>query len=93
MVLKSREPDRMSCCQMLFIASSEQYRVQKLLAWANQRGILTISDMRGFMKQGGMITLVQINNRISFDLNQAAASSASISFGTQLLRLANDVSN
>lgn len=92
-VVKSREPDRMNCCHILFIASSEQYRLQKLLAWANQRGILTISDMRGFVKQGGMINLVQVNNKITFDLNQAAARSASISFGTQLLRLANDVSN
>jgi len=92
-VMKSREPDRMNCCHILFIASSEQYRLQKLLAWANQRGILTISDMRGFVKQGGMINLVMVNNKISFDLNQAAARSASISFGTQLLRLANDVSN
>jgi hypothetical protein len=93
MVVKNRELERMNCCHMLFIASSEQYRLQKLLAWANQRGILTISDMRGFMKQGVMINLVQVNNKITFDLNQAAARSASISFGTQLLRLANDVSN
>jgi len=88
-----QEPERMNCCQVLFIASSEQYRLQKLLAIANRRGILTISDMRGFVKQGGMINLVLVNNKISFDLNQAAARSASISFGTQLLRLAHDVSN
>lgn len=92
-VLKGREPERMNSCHVLFIASSEQYRLQKLLAWANQRGILTVSDMRGFVKQGGMINLVQVNNRIGFELNQAAARRASISFGTQLLRLANDVSN
>jgi hypothetical protein len=92
-VARIQEPDRMSCCQVLFIASSEQYRLQKLLTIANRRGILTISDMRCFTRQGGMINLVQVNNKITFDLNQAAARSASISFGTQLLRLANDVSN
>jgi len=92
-VARVHEPDRMGCCQVLFIASSEQYRLQKLLAVANRRGILTVSDMRGFVKQGGMINLVLVNNKISFDLNQAVARSAFISFGTQLLRLANDVSN
>jgi len=80
-------------CQVVFIASSEQYRLQKLLTAANRLGILTISDMRGFVKQGGMINLLIVNGRVTFDLNQTAANNASISFGTQLLKLANDVTN
>lgn len=79
------------CCQVLFIASSERYRVQPLLAEVSRRGILTISDMRDFVRLGGMIGLVNVNSRISFSLNQGAARRASISFDTQLLKLADDV--
>lgn len=81
----------MECCQVLFIASTERYRLQPLLAEAARRGILTISDMRDFVRQGGMIGLVTVNNRITYELNQSAAHRASISFDTQLLKLANDV--
>lgn len=80
------------CCKVLFIAASERYRLQQLLPLAHQRGIMTISDMRDFVKMGGMISLVTINNRITYDLNLAAARSAAISFSSQLLKLANDIS-
>ena len=87
------DADQLGCCQVLFIASSERYRLQKLLTEANRRRILTISDMRDFIRHGGMINLVSVNNRITFDLNRRAAQNASITFSTHLLKLANDVSN
>ncbi len=92
-VRRIRSLDQLGCCQVLFIASSERYRLASLLAEANRRGILTISDMRDFSRQGGMVQLVTLNNRITFDLNQGAARKAAISFGTQLLKLANDIRN
>lgn len=81
------------CCQMLFIAASERYRLQRLLLGAHQRGIMTISDMRDFAKSGGIVSLVMVGNRVTFDLNLAAAKSANISFSSQLLKLANDIRN
>jgi hypothetical protein len=80
-------------CQMLFIASSERHRVQSLLSEANRRGILTISDMRDFARLGGMISLLTVDNRVTFDLNRAAANKASISFSSHLLKLARDIIN
>lgn len=80
-------------CQMLFIASSERHHLQTLLPEAHRRGILTISDMRDFARLGGMISLLTVNNKVTFDLNRAAASKASISFSTHLLKLARDVIN
>lgn len=79
------------CCKVLFIAASEQYRLQQLLPEANRQGILTVSDIRDFAKYGGMVSLVNANNRISYDLNLAAARKARISFSAQLLKLANDI--
>ena len=80
-------------CQMLFIASSERHHLQTLLPEAHRRGILTISDMRDFARLGGMINLLTVNNKVTFDLNRVAASKASISFSTHLLKLARDVIN
>ncbi|MCG6535573.1 MAG: YfiR family protein, partial [Syntrophales bacterium LBB04] len=80
-------------CQVLFIAASERYRLQQLLPAVHQMGIMTISDMRDFTKMGGIVSLVSVNNRITYDLNLVAARSAGISFSTQILKLANDVIN
>jgi hypothetical protein len=79
------------CCQVLFIAASERYRLQRLLPEAHRRGIMTVSDMRDFSRAGGMVALVPANSRIGYDLNLSAAKAASISFSSQLLKLANDI--
>ena len=92
-VRKVRDISETSCCQVLFIAASERYRLQQLLPEAHRRGIMTISDMRGFIKLGGMVSLVMVNDRVTYDLNLVAARSASISFSSQLMKLANDVTD
>ncbi|MEI6305566.1 MAG: YfiR family protein [Deltaproteobacteria bacterium] len=80
-------------CQVLFIAVSERYRLQRLLPEAHRLGIMTISDIRDFTKHGGMVSLLSINNKITYDLNLVSARSAGISFSSQILKLANDVIN
>jgi hypothetical protein len=92
-IRKVADSGQLDSCQVLFIATSERYRLQQLLPVAHQIGILTISDMRDFTKMGGMVSLVSVNNRITYDLNLVAARSAGISFSTQILKLANDVIN
>lgn len=92
-VRRIEEVSQAGSCQMLFIASSERHRLQTILPEAQRRGILTVSDMRDFTRQGGMLNLLTINNRVTFDLNLAAANKASISFSSHLLKLARDVIN
>jgi hypothetical protein len=85
------EVGQLERCQVLFIASSERYRLQTLLPEAQRRGILTVSDMRNFTRLGGIIGLQTVDNRIVFDLNLSAAGKAAISFSSHLLKLARDV--
>ena len=92
-IRKVADISQTSSCQVLFIAASERYRLQQLLPEAHRRGIMTISDMRNFSKQGGMVSLVLIDDRITFELNLVAARAAKVSFSSQLLRLANDITN
>ena len=85
------EMSQLESCQMLFIASSERYRLQILLSEAHRQGILTIGDMRDFARSGGVIGLLTIDNRVSFDLNLSSAGKASISFSSHVLKLARDI--
>jgi hypothetical protein len=92
-VRRIEEINQAGSCQMLFIASSERHRLQTILPEAHRRGILTVSDMRDFVRLGGIISLLTINNRVTFDMNLSAANMASISFSSHLLKLAHDIIN
>jgi hypothetical protein len=92
-ILMLEDLSQMKSCQMLFIASSERHRLQMLLPEAHRQGILTVSDMRDFVRLGGIIGLRNIDNRITFDLNRSAAGKATISFSSHLLKLAHDTIN
>lgn len=92
-VSRIEEVSQARSCQMLFIASSERHRLQTILPEAHRHGILTVSDMRDFARLGGIINLLTINNRVTFDLNLSAADKASISVSTHLLKLAREVIN
>ncbi len=90
-VRKVEEPGQAGSCQMLFIASSERYRLQTLLSGAHRQGIVTIGDMRDFSRSGGMIGLLTVDNHVAFELNLSAAAKASVSFSSHVLKLAHDI--
>jgi hypothetical protein len=92
-ILRVEDLSQAGSCQMLFVASSERHRLQKLLPEAHRRGILTVSDMRDFARLGGMVSLITIDNRVTFDINRSTASKSSITFSSHLLKLAHDIIN
>jgi hypothetical protein len=92
-ILKIQEITQADSCHVLFIASSERYRLQRLLPEAHRLGVMTVSDMRDFSKLGGIVSLISVNNRITYDLNRVSARSAAITFSSQILKLANDIIN
>jgi hypothetical protein len=81
-----------SGCRILFISQSETDKLPKLFDVLNQKkGILTISDIKGFANGGGVIELVLNENRIRFIVNIAAAKKADLYLSSKILRLANVV--
>jgi hypothetical protein len=77
----------------MFIAASKRYRLQLLLPGAHRLRIMTIRDMHDFSIPGGMVSLVFVNNRITFDLSMVSGRSVAILFSSQFLKLANDIIN
>jgi hypothetical protein len=49
---------------------------------------LTVSDIGGFAQAGGMIGLVEADQRIRFDINLATTHQANLKLSSQLLKLA-----
>ncbi len=75
-------------CRILFIASSEEGRLKLILAMAKQSNLLTVSDMPGFTQRGGMIELVNQEDKIRFQVNVTAVSDARLTVSSELLKVA-----
>lgn len=59
-----------------------------LPAASRAKGLLTVSDAPGFAREGGIIGLVVVNQRVRFEINRGAARRASLQLSAQLLSLA-----
>jgi hypothetical protein len=83
--------DQMENCHILFISRSEKIRLPEILRAAKKRPVLTVSDLDGFCKAGGMINFINLENKVRFDINLKAAQLGGLKIRTQLLRLAHDI--
>jgi len=75
-------------CQILFISSSEDTRLNKILQALNRAAVLTVSDMPAFSDQGGMVQFILKGNRVRFEVDLAAARKAGLTLSSELLKLA-----
>ena len=87
-VRRYHQPDEIKVCHVLFISQSEGGRVKDLLAGLKGRNILTVSDLDGFARDGGIIRFVTENNKIRFKINTEAAKVARLTISSKLLRAA-----
>jgi hypothetical protein len=76
-------------CDVLFIARSEASNLDTLLRRTDaRRGMLTVSDIPGFAKQGGMVEMTMTGDRVGVQINRKTAQKQGLDFSAQLLRLA-----
>ncbi len=76
---------------LLFIARSEQDHLSEILAYAETRGMVTVSDIEGFARAGGIYELKNKNGRLSFIINNSKAKQRGIQISSSLLKLAIEV--
>jgi YfiR/HmsC-like len=78
-------------CQILFVSRSERERLPEILAAVRDAPVMTVSDTKGFLEQGGIINFVLEGSRVRFEINQEAADRARLKISSRLLRLATRV--
>lgn len=74
-------------CNIVFISKKCPLTLNSILEKAGP-GILTISEQPGFAEAGTAFNFVLVNNRLKFEANLKAISSAGLKAGSQLLKLA-----
>ncbi len=75
-------------CQILFVSSSEIAHSTEAIHLVKGMPILTIGEIPGFAKRGGIINLVLEDNKVHFEVNVEAAKEADLTISSRLLALA-----
>ncbi len=80
-----------SGCHILYIPNGEIPDLARILDSLSTAPVLTVSDTRGFARQGGMVGLVRSAKRLKFEINLQVAKKAGLEISAQLLELADIV--
>ena len=75
-------------CHIIFVSSSEKENLDTVLSSLKNRFILTVSDIEGFARQGGMINFIIAGKKVRLEINLAVAKRAGLKISSRLLNLA-----
>lgn len=78
-------------CHVLFISRSESARLDQILASLRGRNILTVGDIEGFARRGGMMRFLTQGNKTRLRVNLDAAKAGNLTISSKLLRTADIV--
>lgn len=78
----------LSTCHVLFISASEEAHGEQIIASLKNTPVLTVGDTAAFLSAGGMITMLEQQDRIRYHVNRKAATAAGLRLSSQLLKTA-----
>jgi hypothetical protein len=92
--LEVRRIDRLEAakgCHTLFISASEKSELPEILAAVKDSGALTVSDVEGFARRGGIISFRTVDGKVQFEINLETAKRERLKVSSRLLKLADVV--
>jgi hypothetical protein len=87
-VLQFNKPDEIGACNILFIPEKSPVALDDILAKANNKGTLTISEKEGYAARGTGINFIVVDNKLKFEANPKAINASGLKASSQLLKLA-----
>jgi hypothetical protein len=88
-----KKTDDIANCQLLFISRSVQQQMPAILKQLEGTNVLTVSDIPGFARHGGMIGFIIVNSRINIEINLAVVNRAGLKMSAKLLEVAKIVTS
>jgi hypothetical protein len=82
------KPQDSGACHILFIGGGEQKELSAILAAIDDASVLTVSDIPGFTKRGGMIQFLLEGDRVRFEINLESAGKSHLVMASDLLNVA-----
>lgn len=90
-VIKVKRVEDIPECHILFIASSENNKLEEIIEFLNNKPILTIADTEGFADRGVQVNLVIRRSRTRFEINETALKNTGLSVSYLLLKSASEI--
>ena len=87
-VLKPEKEGDFKQCHVLYIDTKERHRYRYLLSLIDQQRVLVISDDSPFFDYGGLINLVEKEQRLRFEVNMQQLALSELKLSSKLLKLA-----
>ena len=81
-------PQDAADCRILFVSSTEEHHLKEILAAIDQASVLTVSDIPGFSRRGGIIQFIAEGERVRFEINLESAENARLVLSSELLKVA-----
>ncbi len=78
-------------CHLIFFGATEWPELEKMIKHMNHRPVLTVSEVPGFTRLGGIINLKTVSGKLQIEINVTGAEQAGLRFSSKLLRLSNVV--
>ena len=78
-------------CDLLFVDESGARAAPPLLAEAQALPVLTVGAVDGFLAQGGMVELVNVDDTLRFDVDLRTVRTSGLTMSSQVLKLARRV--
>ncbi|MCP4714353.1 MAG: YfiR family protein [Deltaproteobacteria bacterium] len=75
-------------CHILLITSTDKKHIRAILDAVQGKSILTVGELDGFARMGGIINFYEVNNKLKFEINIDAARKAGLKISSHLLKLA-----
>lgn len=85
---RGTDPALLRQCQVLYVDRTLRNELPAVLKALAPHPVLTVSDIEGFVDQGGMIGFVTQHQKVRFEINDEAARSAQLIIRSMLKRIA-----
>lgn len=87
-VKQFKTPEELEFCHILYIGPAMAGRLAEIMERLKGTSTLTVSDINGFARRGGMINFIMVENKIQFEINVETAEKADLQISSHLLKLA-----
>jgi len=75
-------------CELVYIGQAPKDRIHLLLSRLKGKKVLTVSDLYGFARQGGMIGFFQEEGRIKIEINLSEIADSGLAISAKLIEVA-----
>ncbi len=87
-IIRLKQITHANRCQILFVSKSERNNLNKIYAYLQNYPVLTVSDIKNFAINGGMIEFYNIGKRVRFYIAPNNAKAVGLKISANLLYIA-----